>query len=160
MHRSTFRKALGLGSAIAVLAFGGAYAIGTAAVSGAAPVDEHGRPDVIPSGPAELPSQAADRARQAIAERGRDAHAQGPKADPTTDAAPTGEPADDADAAAPEGAGEGAGPGYGPGVHAGPHGDYGPGNHPDSENHPGGDDHPDADNHPDTSNHPGGKPTQ
>ena len=150
MHQATFRRTLGLGSAIAVIGFGGAYAVGTAAVNTAAPVDEHGRPDVVPAGPATLPTQAADRAREAIAERGRDAHAQGPKDDATTEAAPTDDAGDDG--------GEGAGPGYGPGVHAGPHGDYGPEVHPDSENHPGADDHPDSENHPDTTNHPGNQP--
>ena len=130
MHRKTlrFRRALGLGAAAATMLFAGAYAVGSAAVNTAAPVDEHGAPDVVPAGPASLPTQAADRAREAVAERGRDAHAQGPKDVATTEAAPTGESGEDA---------EGAGPGYGPGNHAGPHGDYGPDNHPDSENHPG-----------------------
>jgi hypothetical protein len=152
MLSSTIRRAIGLTSAAAVIGVGGAYAIGSAVVATAAPVDEQGRPDVVPAGPAALPSQAADRAEQAIAERGRDAHAQGPKDEVTT-----GSEADDEIEGDDEG-GEGAGPGYGPGVHAGPYGDYGPDVHPDAESHPDGDSHPDADNLPDTTNHPGGQP--
>ena len=146
MQRTSLRRALALAATMAAVTCGGAFAIGTATVSTAAPVEENGTP-ATPT----LPEQASDRARQAIAERGRDAHAQGPKDDVTTEAAPDG---DDV-----EGDGEGSGPGYGPGVHAGPNGDYGPSNHPDADNHPGADDHPDADNHPDTTNHPGGRPT-
>jgi hypothetical protein len=149
MQRTSVRRALALSATLAAVTFGGAYAIGTATVSNAAPVEDNGTP-ATPT----LPEQAADRAEQAIAERGRDAHAQGPKDDVTTEAAPEGD----------DEGGEGAGPGYGPGVHAGPHGDYGPEVHPDAENHPGADDHPDADDRPDTSNHPGnqpgGQPTQ
>jgi hypothetical protein len=145
MQRMSLRRAIGLGAALATVTFGGAYAIGATAASNAAPVEESGKPATVPVGPAALPSQAADRARQAIDERGRDAHAQGPR-DDATETAPVDE--------------VGEGPGYGPGVHAGPHGDYGPDVHPDSESHPGATDHPDADNHPDTTNHPGGQPTE
>ncbi|MBF4766441.1 hypothetical protein ISU10_01515 [Nocardioides agariphilus] len=163
MQRSTIRRAIGLGSAIALLGFGGAYAVGSTVAGNAAPVDETGKPDVVPVGPAALPSQAADRAEQAIAERGRDAHAQGPKDDATTEAADetTDETTDDTTDESGDESGdenEGSGPGYGPGVHAGPHGDYGPEVHPDSTNHPSADDHPDSESHPDTTNHPGGQP--
>ena len=66
MQRSSLRRALGLGTATALIGFGGAYVVGSTAISTAAPVDEFGRPDVVPAGPATLPTQAADRARQAI----------------------------------------------------------------------------------------------
>ena len=46
-HRTTFRRGLGLGLAAATMIFGGAYAVGTAAVNTAAPVDERGRPDAV-----------------------------------------------------------------------------------------------------------------
>ena len=156
MHPMPRRRALGLSAAISLVAFGVAFSFGSAALVSAAPAEElHGKPAVLPgsptseptpNGPSALPVQASDRASEAIAERGRDAHAQGPKDDVTTEAAPTQAPTEDADAN---------GAGYGPGVHAGPHGDYGPGNHPDADDHPGRDDHPDSENHPDTSNHPG-----
>jgi hypothetical protein len=156
MEQMSRRRALGLSAAISVIAFGVAYIVGPASLGSAAPAEEfHGKPDVTsasptseptPNGPSVLPDQASDRASEAIAERGRDAHAQGPQDDVTTEAAPTEDVTEDA---------EPNGPGYGPGVHAGPHGDYGPDNHPNADNHPGGEDHPDSTNHPDTSNHPG-----
>jgi hypothetical protein len=140
MRRIPLRQALALGATLSVVTVGGAYAASQTGLDHSAdhasehrtpPAEEVPAPAVptstpTPQGPAVLPDQASDRATQAIAERGRATHAQGPKtAGPTTEA--TEEPTDDASA----------GPGYGPGVHAGPHGDYGPDIHPDATNHPG-----------------------